>query len=85
MESKTGACEAPMEFEGKAPKAVSRRRVIEGAVALGVLAAFGGTVRATPPVGRTSMAFGTAAFAADAVLAPALPRSLPRGRWMTAL
>ena len=35
-----------MEFEGKAPKAVSRRRVIEGAVALGVLAAFGGTVRA---------------------------------------
>ena len=46
VESKTGACEAPMEFEGKAPKAVSRRRVIEGAVALGVLAAFGGTVRA---------------------------------------
>lgn len=83
-----------MEFEGKAPKAVSRRRVIEGAVALGVLAAFGGTVRAfggegdalyPPPVGRASMAFGTAAFAADAVLAPALPRSLPRGRWMTAL
>lgn len=45
-----------------ARRAISRRQAIEGAVAIGVLAAFGGTVKAFAGGGRRALSSGRAGY-----------------------
>ena len=57
-----------------ARRAISRRQAIEGAVAIGVLAAFGGTVKAFAGEGRIREHSGAAASAVAGAWAPARPK-----------